>query len=298
MARRFVTLDVFTDTALAGNPLAVVLDADGLDGPAMQAIAGEFNLSETVFLLPSDNPRHRARLRIFTPKAELPFAGHPTLGAAVLLALRDERATLTDALAFGLEEGIGTLSCLVETGTGRGQGRFRMPVLPDFVGDGPEPDALAAALGLAPAAIGFGRHAPSRHSLGPDFLFVPVGSPEDLASARLDPAASAALGDPAALYLYTPDSDAPGRQFQARMFAPHLGVPEDPATGSAAAAFAGVMMQFEAMGDGTHDLVLHQGVAMGRPSRIHVQLGIESGALQAIEVGGSAVIVMEGTLHV
>nr|USU33417.1 PhzF family phenazine biosynthesis protein [Methylobacterium sp. OTU13CASTA1] len=298
MARRFVTLDVFTDTALAGNPLAVVLDADGLDGPAMQAIAGEFNLSETVFVLPPDNPRHRARLRIFTPKAELPFAGHPTLGAAVLLALRDERATLTDALAFGLEEGIGTLSCLVESGTGRGQGRFRMPVLPDFVGDGPEPDVLAAALGLAPAAIGFGRHAPSRHSLGPDFLFVPVGSPEDLASARLDPAASATLGDPAALYLYTPDSDAPGRQFQARMFAPHLGVPEDPATGSAAAAFAGVMMQFEAMGDGTHDLVLHQGVAMGRPSRIHVQLGIESGALQAIEVGGSAVIIMEGTLHV
>lgn len=298
MARRFVTLDVFTDTALAGNPLAVVLDADGLDGPAMQAIAGEFNLSETVFVLPPDNPRHRARLRIFTPKAELPFAGHPTLGAAVLLALRDARASLTDALAFGLEEGIGTLSCLVETGAGRGQGRFRMPVLPDFVGDGPEPDVLAAALGLAPAAIGFGRHAPSRHRLGPDFLFVPLGSPEDLARARLDPAASATLGDPAALYLYTPDPDAPGRQFQARMFAPHLGVPEDPATGSAAAAFAGVMMQFEAMGDGTHDLVLHQGVAMGRPSRIHVQLGIQSGALQAIEVGGSAVIVMEGTLHV
>jgi len=298
MARRFVTLDVFTDTALTGNPLAVVLDADGLDGPAMQAIAGEFNLSETVFVLPPDNPRHRARLRIFTPKAELPFAGHPTLGAAVCLALRDDRAQRTDALAFGLEEGIGTLACIVEVGAGRGQARFRMPVLPEFVGDGPEPEALAAALGLAPADIGFGRHAPSRHRLGPDFLFVPLASPEALARAVLDPAAFAGLGTPAPLHVYTPDADAPGRRFQARMFAPHLGVPEDPATGSAAAAFAGVMMQFEAMGDGTHDLVLHQGAAMGRPSEIRVQLGIESGALHAVEVGGSAVIVSEGTLHV
>lgn len=297
MARRFATLDVFTDTILAGNPLAVVLDCEGLDGAAMQAIAGEFNLSETVFVLPPDDPRHRARLRIFTPRAELPFAGHPTLGAAILLALRDARAGLTDAVAFGLEAGVGTLSCVVEPGDGRGQARFRMPVLPEFSGDGPAPEALAGALGLASGAIGFGRHAPSRHSLGPRFLFVPVASPEALADAALDPAAFAGLGAPAALYLYTPDPDG-ARHFHARMFAPHLGVPEDPATGSAAAAFAGVMMQFEPLGDGTHDLVLHQGAAMGRPSEIRVQLGIAAGTLRAIEIGGAAVLVSEGRLHV
>ncbi|GJD32843.1 Trans-2,3-dihydro-3-hydroxyanthranilate isomerase [Methylobacterium adhaesivum] len=298
MTRRFVTLDVFTETPLTGNPLAVVLDAEGLDGAAMQAIAGEFNLSETVFVLPPDDPRHRARLRIFTPKAELPFAGHPTVGTAVLLALTDARAGLADAVAFGLEEGIGTLACVVEAGEGRGQARFRMPVLPDFVGDGPSREALAAALGLEPKSIGFGLHAPSRHRLGQTFLFVPLASSEALTRARLDPAALRRLGEPAALYLYTPDPAGHVRHFQARMFAPHLGVPEDPATGSAAAAFAGVMMQFEPMGEGTHDLVLHQGVAMGRPSEIRVQLAIDAGALHAVEVCGSAVIVMEGSLRV
>jgi len=298
MTRRFVTLDVFTETPLAGNPLAVVLDADGLDGAAMQAIAGEFNLSETVFVLPPDDPRHRARLRIFTPKAELPFAGHPTVGTAVLLALHDTHSGRADALVFGLEEEIGTVSCVVEAGEGRGQARFRMPVLPEYVGDGPRPEALARALGLEARAIGFGLHVPSRHRLGQPFLFVPVASPEALAQVRLDPVALARLGEPSALYLYTSVSDEPGRHFQARMFAPHLGVPEDPATGSAAAAFAGVMMQFEPMGEGTHDLVLHQGLTMGRPSEIRVQLGIAAGALQTVEVCGSAVVVAEGRLHV
>ena len=106
MSRRFVTLDVFTDTPFAGNPLAVVLDSEGLDDAAMQRIAGEFNLSETVFVLPPTEARHKARLRIFTPTRELPFAGHPTLGAAILLALHDAKSGLTDATAFGLEETI------------------------------------------------------------------------------------------------------------------------------------------------------------------------------------------------
>ena len=176
MPRRFVTLDVFTDTALTGNPLAVVLDAEGLDSAAMQAIAAEFNLSETVFVLPPEVPRHRARLRIFTPVSELPFAGHPTLGTAVLLALRDRRAGLTDAVAFGLEATLGTLACVVEPGEGRGTGRFKMPVLPEFLGDGPAAALVAAALGLEPAEIGFARHAPSRHGAGPSFLFVPVAT--------------------------------------------------------------------------------------------------------------------------
>ncbi|WP_336487687.1 PhzF family phenazine biosynthesis protein [Methylobacterium nigriterrae] len=298
--RRFVTLDVFTDEPFAGNPLAVVLDAGGLDGAAMQRIAREFNLSETVFVEAPAEARHRAALRIFTPTRELPFAGHPTLGTAVLLALQDRAATdvaaQADAVAFGLEEGIGTVPCLVEAGAGRGRARFKIPVLPAYLGDGPDPAALAAALGLAPGDIGFGAHAPSRHAAGPTFTFVPVASRARLDAATVDPSALARLGEPTALYLYTPDPEALGQSYQARMFAPHLGVPEDPATGSAAAAFAGVLTQFAALGSGVHDVAIRQGVAMGRPSTIALQLDIAEGALRSVEIGGSAVIVSEGAL--
>ncbi|MBX9932220.1 MAG: PhzF family phenazine biosynthesis protein [Methylobacterium sp.] len=298
MPRRFVTLDVFTDTPFAGNPLAVVLDAEGLDTAAMQRIAAEFNLSETVFVLPPEETRRKARLRIFTPTRELPFAGHPTLGTAVLLALQDGRSELTDAVAFGLEEEIGVISCVVETREEGGRVRFTLPVLPDYLGEGPEAEALAIALGLSPGEIGFGRHEPSRHACGPDFIFVPLASTDALDKARVDPAGLAALGEASALYLYCVDPEGIGHRYLTRMFAPHLGVPEDPATGSAAAAFAGVMMEFEALGEGTHDVAITQGVAMGRPSDIGLQIGIESGALRAVEISGSAVIVSEGTLRV
>ncbi|MFD1302301.1 PhzF family phenazine biosynthesis protein [Methylobacterium marchantiae] len=298
MSRRFVTLDVFTETPFAGNPLAVVLDSQGLDDAAMQRIAGEFNLSETVFVLPPDEPRHRARLRIFTPARELSFAGHPTLGAAILLALRDAKSGLTDATAFGLEAAVGTVACVVEAGEGRGRGRFKLPVLPDYDGEGPERDLLAKMLGLEVQDIGFGRHAPSRHAAGPGFVFVPVSARTKLDAARLDMAAFSAMAEPAALYLYAADPEGLGHRFQARMFAPHLGVMEDPATGSAAAAFAGVMMEFEPLGDGEHDVFIRQGIAMGRPSEIALQLVIETGALQSVEIGGSAVVMSEGTLLV
>ncbi|KAA0124033.1 PhzF family phenazine biosynthesis protein [Methylobacterium sp. P1-11] len=294
MARRFVTLDVFTEQRLAGNPLAVVLDAEGLDTAAMQAIAREFNLSETVFVLPPTEARHRAALRIFTPGRELPFAGHPTVGTAVLLALQDPARG--DARAFGLEEGIGIVPCVVETradGSG-GRARFRLPVLPEYLGPGPEPAVLAPLLGLEPGDIGTGRHAPSRHGVGPNFTCVPVAS-----IAALDAARPAQAPDPAdGLYLYTPDPEGAGRSWRVRMFAPNLGVPEDPATGAAASAFAGVLMQFEALGDGTHDVAIRQGEAMGRPSAIALQLTIAAGALQGVEIGGGAVILSDGTLHV
>ena len=293
MTRRFATLDVFTTEPLAGNPLAVVLDADGLDGAAMQAIAREFNLSETVFVLPPDEARHRARLRIFTPTRELPFAGHPTVGAAVLLALQDE--PVADARAFGLEEGIGTVPCLVETlpdGSG-GRARFRLPAMPEHLGPGPEPEVLAALLGLEPGEVGFGRHRPSRYGTGPRFTCVPVAS-----AARLDevrPVRAPEEGD--GLYLYAVAPESTGLAFRVRMFAPEMGVPEDPATGSAAAAFAGVLMQFGALGEGSHDVTLHQGQAMGRPSRIDLQVTVQAGVLHGVEIGGAAVLISEGTLR-
>ena len=296
MARRFATLDVFTGDALAGNPLAVVLDGEGLEAARMQAIAREFNLSETVFVMAADDARQRARIRIFTPGRELPFAGHPTVGTAVLLALID-RKDEPGAAAFGLREEIGVVSCVVEIdGPGRGCGRFRLPRLPEIWGEGRQDVDCAFALGFDPTEIGFDRHAPSRHSGGVPYDLVPVASPDVLARARPNGQAfDRIFGDGrATAYVYT---RLPGRlRFRARMFAQGFGIAEDPATGSAAASFAGALMQFEPLGDGTHDVVIEQGVEMGRPSVIDLQLVVEGGALVFAEIGGRAVVVSRGEL--
>ncbi len=296
MRRRFAVLDVFTDTALAGNPLAVVLDSEGLDDARMQAITCEFALSETVFVLPPEEPRHRARLRIFTPGGELPFAGHPTVGTAVLLALRDGEER-PGAAAFGLEEAVGVVPCVTEVeGEGRGYARFRLPRLPEPVGEGREAAQAAWALGLDPHDIGFDRHAPSRHSAGVPFDLIPVASLEALARARprMEAFPDVFGAEHAAAYLYTRAGD---RRFRARMFSPTMGIAEDPATGSAAAALAGGLMQFEPMGSGEHSFVIEQGYEMGRPSQIALQLVIRDGALDHAEIGGRAVVVSEGELR-
>ena len=300
MLRRFVTLDVFTRQPLAGNPLAVVLDAEGLDTKAMQAIAREFNLSETVFIERPEDPRHRAKLRIFTPRNELPFAGHPTVGTAVLLALRDGRSA-ADAIAFRLEEKVGIVPCVVEVeDDSRGYARFRLPRLPEFWGEGLEPAEAASALGLDPSDIGFDRHRPSRHSAGVPYDLIPLESLDALARARPDGEGFAKIfgqsSHPAA-YVYARQAAESDSHFRARMFAPALGVPEDPATGSAAAAFAGVLLQFEPLGDGEHAFVIEQGHEMGRPSEVALQIAIREGALVSAEIAGAAVIVGEGALR-
>ncbi len=296
MPRRFVTLDVFTDRALAGNPLAVVLDSEGLDTGRMQAIAREFNLSETVFVLPPEDPRHKARLRIFTPSHELPFAGHPTVGSAVLLALLDQPDG-SDALAFGLEETVGVVSCVAERiEEGRGRARFRLPRLPETWGEGLDPARAAWALGLEPTEIGFDRHVPSRYTAGVPYDLVPVASLDALARVRVSAdsfwAVFAESTHPS-VYAYARDGDA----FRARMFFPAAGLIEDPATGSAAATFAGTLMQFEPLGSGEHDILIRQGYEMGRPSDIALQLVIRDGALASAEIGGGAVIVSEGQIR-
>lgn len=298
MRRRFATLDVFTTRRFAGNPLAVVLDAEDLDTDAMQTITREFNLSETVFVLPPEDARHKAKLRIFTPGRELPFAGHPTVGTAVLLGLAGQNGA--DAQAFGLEEGVGIVTCIVERrGEGTGYARFRLPNLPEAIEGGPAVADVAWALGLDPSEIGFDRHMPSRHSAGNPFDFVPVLTRDAVARARPSPDGFAkALGaDGPGVYVYTRETTEVGHHFHARMFgSPKTGIPEDPATGSAAAAFAGVLMQFEPLGDGTHSFVIEQGYEMGRPSQIDLQIVIESGALTSAEIGGGAILMSEGEL--
>ncbi|QRM30896.1 PhzF family phenazine biosynthesis protein [Microvirga sp. VF16] len=299
MSRRFVTLDVFTGERFAGNPLAVVLEADGLDTAGMQRIAKEFNLSETVFVFPPSEPRQRADIRIFTPARELPFAGHPTVGTAVLLAILDQNGE-PGAVVFGLKEQVGIVPCVVDVVDGTsGSARFRLPRLPFVWGEGKETKDCAWALGLDPTEIGFGQHIPSRHSAGVAYDLVPVSSFEALARSKPQGEAFDKTfndSDHPAAYVYARVPDAEGLRFRARMYGPGMGIAEDPATGSAAAAFAGALMQCEPLGDGEHNIVIEQGVEMGRPSEISLQMTIKGGALVSAEIGGQAVMVSRGEI--
>ncbi|WP_186419314.1 PhzF family phenazine biosynthesis protein [Bosea sp. CS1GBMeth4] len=299
MTRRFATLDVFTTRPHAGNPLAVVLDSEGLDGAAMQAIAREFNLSETVFVAPPAASGNRAAIRIFTPGQELPFAGHPTVGTAVLLALRDA-AEGRGADRLVLEETVGPVDCAVAPVDHRiGRATFTLPRLPQRLELAITEGDLAQALGLAAADLGFDGHRASLFSAGVPFVFVPVAS--RAAVARSGPAgadfgrimAGAPHGN-AVVYCREPEEA--GHHYHVRMFWPEAGMVEDPATGGAAAAFAGVIMAFDRPGDGTHRFVIEQGYEMGRPSQIELTLTVAGGALAAATIGGAAVVMSEGVL--
>jgi trans-2,3-dihydro-3-hydroxyanthranilate isomerase len=302
MNRRFYTLDVFTGTPLTGNPLAVVLDASGLDDRRMQAIALEFNLSETVFVGAQADPAHRASVRIFTPGREVPFAGHPTVGTAVLLGLLDRRGQ-TGPVEFVLEEKIGLVPCAIEViGPEHARATFTLPRLPERMGPLPDNAVLARGLGLEEADIGFGRHVPAIYSAGNPFRCVPLRSRDAVSRARPQDEAFARAFDVLAdgftnAFVYCAEPLDPAHAFHARMFAPGVGVPEDPATGSAAAAFAGVFMDCENPADGQHTFVIEQGDAMGRPSRITVTLDVTGGALRQARIGGEAVIVSDGHLR-
>ena len=299
MKRRFFTLDVFTDTPLAGNPLAVVLDSAGLDAPAMQAIAREFNLSETTFVLEPRDPVNTAALRIFTPARELPFAGHPTIGSAVMIAVvRAPEMLGRGDLQIVLEEEVGPLRCSVRRKGNAYFASFGLPALPFTVPGVPDAAEVAAALGLIPADIGFDRHRISRYSCGTPYTFVPVAGLATIGGAAPDlPRFGPVFGE-MGVFLYTRETASPENMVHARMFAPRFGIPEDPATGSAAAAFAGVAQEFETPEDGMHTITIEQGFEMGRPSLIHLTMDIAGGKLVSGEIGGSAVVVSQGTIDV
>jgi trans-2,3-dihydro-3-hydroxyanthranilate isomerase len=302
MALALHTLDVFTDRRFCGNPLAVIDGADALTDAQMQAVARELNLSETVFVLKSKNPAHSARVRIFTPERELPFAGHPTIGTAILLAgLRAPINGERDAIVV-LEQAIGTVRVGVRMRSGQAPfAEFDAPKLPEKTGTPPPRDRIADALGLLPREIGFENHTALCLSAGNTFAFVPVQSLEAIARAHVEPAhwADVFPGDRiGGVYLYTRETAHNGAAFHARMFAPQLGVPEDPATGSAAVGFAGVVNEFDTLPDGTHKRVIEQGHEMGRPSSIALTLVVAGGKLETVRIGGSPVRVIEGTLAV
>jgi trans-2,3-dihydro-3-hydroxyanthranilate isomerase len=296
MRRRYHILDVFTSVPLAGNPLAVVLDSAGLDTVAMQKIAREFNLSETVFVSDPADPVNFARLRIFTPTTELPFAGHPTVGAAVLLAkLQAPDLLAAQDVGLTLEEGVGLVSCSVRHRRGEAaHASFDTPLLPEPAGEAPGSAEIAALLGLEAGDIGFGKHRPTRFSAGVPFTFVPVASLDVLGRVALR-GTEPAIGRQA-YYLYTPSGGGRAHGYRSRMLAAGLGVSEDPATGSAVAAFPGALLACEALPDGDHDCTFQQGVEMGRPSFIGLAVTIAGGRVIRAAIGGSAVMIAQGTL--
>lgn len=298
MKRRFHTLDVFTDTRLAGNPLAVVLDCDGLDAARMQAIAREFNLSETVFVLAPRDPVNTIRARIFTPAQELPFAGHPTIGTAILIAsLRAPEMAGRD-LDIVIEEEVGPVRCTVRLArAGGSRASFVVPKLPERLGDPGAVAQLAQGLSLEPRDIGFDTHAPTVWSAGTPFCFVPVASLEAIARAKPTGELAGAIGTGRGAFLYTRETAQPDNTIHARMFGVKVGIMEDPATGAAAAAFAGVAAHFEKPEDGSHAILIEQGFEMGRPSLITLGMEIDGGRLVLATIGGNAVRVCEGAIE-
>lgn len=301
MALQYHVLDVFTHEPLTGNPLAVVLGADGLDGTRMQAIARELNLSETVFVLPPRNPAHSAKVRIFTPGTEVPFAGHPTIGTAVLLAMNKlGQVTSEQDAIIVLEEEIGPVRVGVRLDPNAPAfAEFDAPKLPEDAGAPAPEDRIAAALGLAPSEIGFENHHPSRFSAGLPYTFVPVEGLETICRARIVHGywQEGFRGDGmGAAYLYCRETVRLRSSFHARMFAPQVGVPEDPATGSAAAAFAGVINRFDRPADGIYRAVIEQGFEIHRPSEIMLEMEIGGRQIQNVRIGGHVVHIMRGTI--
>ena len=299
MERRYNVLNVFTKASDGGNPLAVITDCDGLDDGAMQALANKIGLSETVFVFPPENPAHSAAIRIFTPQTELPFAGHPTIGTAVYLVQQRiwrTRETEFDALCV-LEAKGGVLRVAVKPGVDSAAfAEFDAPGLPTEDGEAAPADRIAAALGLSPTEIGFENFKPRRMGIGPAFTFVPVDGLEAIGRAEIvkehwkEAFGSDGRGD---AYLYCRDTVKHKSAFHARCFAPAMGIPEDPATGSATAAFAGIINLFDAPPEGKYEGIIEQGFEMGRPSEIYLEFEIQNRKIRVVRIGGYALAMGE-----
>ena len=296
MSRSFLILDVFTDRPYGGNQLAVLPDAQGLSDVAMQAIAHEFNFSETTFVLPTSDPEATARVRIFTPTAELPFAGHPNIGTAYALALTGRIAPQDGRASVRFEEGVGLVELSLRfDGDRPAEAELVAPQPLDLVGE-LDPADVAVAIGLEIDDVVGAHHRPTIASVGAPFAFVELRDRATLARAR-------PLHEPFELHLpaervtglaaYVRDDE----RIEARVFVPLYGILEDPATGSAAAALAGLLASLDPRESGELSWTIAQGAAIDRPSRIIARATKSAGRVGAIRVGGEAVLVARGTLE-
>ncbi len=302
---RFQTWDIFTKDKFAGNPLAIVFDHESknnLSTDKMQTIAAEFNLSETVFIqTPKDQACH-GRLRIFTPEFELPFAGHPTVGASLAIAqsLRNKSLSIEEKLMLELRAGLFAVETHHENN--QAYAKFSNPNLPVFIHEALDKDLLAKAVGLRADEIANGDHQPRRcGSGGVDYIYI-HGEMDAVQRARLNSSAWEALdlNGAVGIYLYTKGGVHHNTDYHVRMFAPSAGVPEDPATGSAAAGFPAQIaiadQWHKIKGQKRHEWQIEQGFEMGRPSFINMEIDCREGEIDAVSIGGYGVQVSEGVL--
>jgi trans-2,3-dihydro-3-hydroxyanthranilate isomerase len=299
MEYQFYTADVFTQQTFGGNPLAVFPQAQGLSAGQMQKIAGEINYSETVFVLPPETAEGTRRLRIFTPNSELPFAGHPTVGTAYVLAFIGEIALDQSETTIIFEEGVGPVPVKILSESGKPTyTELTAAQLPEFGSTVPDIEDLAEMLSLKPEDFLTGDYGPQAVSCGLPFLFIPLKSQEALAQATLkrdrwESLLTNSWAD--CVYLFTLGSQS--ATVRSRMFAPSLGIEEDPATGSAAAALGGYL-GIRDQRDGILQWQIEQGIEMGRPSLLTVQTFKKEGLIQKICVGGSSVMVIQGVMEI
>lgn len=299
----FHTVDVFTDRRFGGNPLAVLPEADGLDGERMQAIAREFNYSETTFVLPSADPACTRRVRIFTPVREMPFAGHPNVGTAFVLAATGVIPPADAVSEVVFDEIAGRVPVTVHWRDGRPVSCELRAPRPLDLAEEVDAGALAAAVGLAPADVLVSTHRPRIASVGAGFLFAEIADHRALARARAIPERLADLVPSTAervpgVHLYTRDAVDPGIDLRARMFAPFGGVAEDPATGSANVALAAMLAHLDPRPDGEWNYAIAQGVEIGRPSLLLARATKAGGVVTEARIGGGCVPVAEGMIEV
>jgi len=299
----FHTLDVFTDATFGGNPLGVFPDATHLPTELMQRIALEMNLSETVFLGPPETPDGSARVRIFTPGVEVPFAGHPTVGTAVFLASQDGIDLPTDGeITLVLEENVGPVRVTVRIEGGEPAfAQFTTALLPEHRPSPHTAADLGAMVGLDEADLGGEGLEPEMVSCGLPYFIIPVRTVAAVRRSVLDMSLwQRMLADGWAhhVYLVCMDAEGDGVDVRVRMYAPGSGVPEDPATGSAAAALGGYLSKADGSAEASLAWVVEQGLEMGRPSLLYVEADRAAGETSAVRVGGGAVTVSRGTMKV
>lgn len=302
MRYKYYTTDVFSDRSFGGNQLAVFPDGRGLESAQMQAVAREFNISETVFVFPPEDSANTRRLRIFTPAAELPFAGHPTVGTAVVLAAIGELALEANPVNIVFEEGAGPVDVAIKLVDGKPvRAKLTAPRLPVFGPPPPSSSELAAMLSLTESDLLGADNAPQAVSCGTQFLFVPLRDRQAVARARLkrelwEPLLSSYWAP--SVFIFSYDAELPSSDLHARMFAPDLGVAEDPATGSAVAALGGYL---GVRGNADKDYarwIIEQGFEMQRPSVLELEIFKQDGEITKIQVGGAAVLVSEGSMEI
>jgi trans-2,3-dihydro-3-hydroxyanthranilate isomerase len=299
---RYLTADVFTDKQFGGNQLAVFPDAREIAPELMQHIAREFNYSETTFVLPPADPSHTAKVRIFTPGGELQFAGHPTIGTAHVLASIGAVPLTGVETKIVLEEGVGPVPVTIRAKNGRPDfAQLSAAMMPEVGPPAPSADKLAAMLSLSKGDVLDGDMLAQSVSCGTPFLFVPLRDRATVGRARinLDLWESTLRGYVTnKVFVFAMEAERPGSDVRARMFAPGIGVAEDPATGSAAVALGGYLAARDPRFDGTLRWTVEQGFEMGRPSILEVEADKKDGKITAARVGGRTVLVCDGMMEI